>query len=339
MLAPCRHPNLNPPIFILLTAPTAHLPFQVAWLCWFALSLTCFMVCLWLLRHEGLLLGGKHGLIRLGLAWLLYFPTLTNFFLGQVAFQVMLPLMSGWLALRRGQLVVAGVWLGLAASLKPFAGLFLPCLLMLGIWRATFAMLMTCLAFGLIGLLAGGWDVYESYFDALRTVNWQASSWNASLAGFFSRPFGGSENAPLYDTPGLAHALTSVVSLGVLAVLGVSVWRIRCLASQERADLLISLCLPAMLLLSPLGWLYYFPLLLPCVLILLRAATSMANPQQYRIALLATLLLSTMPNWFIPAKDMNDPLDWFGASGIYTIALLQFFALAAIRAYQISRRG
>lgn len=329
---PCSHPNLNPPIFILLTAPLAYLGFDRAWLFWFIVSLACLATTIGLVQRERLIPHGLASFLYASLACLLYVPTLASLFIGQVTFQILLPIVLGWLSLRRGQDWAGGAWLGLAASLKPFVGLCLLVLMVLRNGRATLSMIGVGLACIALGWLVGGWATYRDYLEALQSVSWHAASWNASLAGFFSRPLGGSTNIPWLDAPELARALTRLVSQAVLVLLGMAAWRNRDRAAVERADTLMALSPPAMLLLSPLGWLYYFPFLLPCALVLWRAGVNMPNPGHYRLALSATLILSSMPSWIITAKQMNDPLDWFGAPGFYTIALLQLFALAVIAA-------
>ena len=338
-LPTCFHPNLNPPFFILLTVPLAWLGFQGAWLLWFGLSLACLAGSVALIHREQLIPGGMAMFGAVSLAFLLYVPTLASFFLGQVTFQVMLAVVLGWRALRHGRDWAAGAWLGLAVSVKPFVGLLVVGLFLLGNKRALMAMLLAGLACGALGWLAGGWEAYRDYLAALRTISWQAASWNASFAGFFSRPLGGSQNIPWIDAPAWAQGLTNLSSLAVLAAYALAIRRTLPLAPALRADWLLALSLPAMLLISPLGWLYYFPFLLLPALVLWRVSGPMMQPRRFREALVVTLVLSSFPSRLMPAGQMNDPLDWLGASGIYTLALLQFFTLAAINAYQISCRS
>jgi hypothetical protein len=185
---------------------------------------------------------------------------------------------------------------------------------------------------GLIGCVAGGFSIYKDYVDALGSVNWHAASWNASLAGFFSRPFGGSQNLPWIDAPWLARGLTWAASLGVLFCYLRSMWRIRNLNADLRADWLLVSSVPAMLLISPLGWIYYFPMLLPGALIMWRSSPTASNPGRYRLALLCSLILSSVPGELLLAKEINHPLEWFGPSGFYAVALVQLFMLACMAA-------
>lgn len=329
-LPTCFHPNLNPPVFILLTAPLASLGFEAAWLLWFGLSSACLAGIVGLIQREQLIPAGATAYGLASLASLLYVPTLACFFLGQVTFQVMLATLLGWRALRHGRDWAAGAWLGLAVSLKPFFGLLAVGLFLLGNKRALTAMLFAGLASGALGWFAGGWKAYRDYLEALRGISWQAASWNASFAGFFSRLLGGSQNIPWIDAPAWARGLANMASLAVLAVYTLAIKRTLTLAPGPRADWLMALSLPAMLLISPLGWFYYFPLLLLTALVVWRASGAMTLPNSFRWALVASLALSSFPSWLIPAKQMSDPLDWFGATGFYTVALLQLFALGVM---------
>jgi hypothetical protein len=336
-LPPCIHPNLNPPFFILLTAPLAYLGFEAAWGVWFFLSLICLFSAVRLMQRQELIAPGLAAFGWVSLGFLLYFPTVASFFLGQVTFLVMLPMLLGWVALRQQRNGTAGAWLGLAASLKPFVGLIWLGLTLQKNGRAAGAMLLTGFVCAVIGLLPGGWDAYIDYSAALHAINWQAASWNASLAGFISRPLGGSQNIPWIDAPGWARGLTTLATLATLALYVRAVRQCNSLTVRARSDWLLALSLPAMLLVSPLGWLYYFPLMVFTVLVLWRSSGGMAHPNAFRWALAATLALSTIPSWLIPAKQMNDPIDWFGPTGFYTVVLVQFLVLAALSVSHASR--
>lgn len=328
----CVHPNLNPPFFIVLSAPLAKLAFEPAWLLWFTFSITCLWSVIALLWREDLLAKSKMALGLQVAASMLYMPTLVNLVMGQVTFQTMLPMMLGWAALRHRHDRSAGVWLGLAVSLKPFLGLILVGLVFQRNYRAASAMVVMGLICGLIGCLAGGLSIYQDYVDALGSVNWHAASWNASLAGFFSRPFGGSQNVPWIDAPWLARGLTWVASLMVLNVYLKLMWRMKDLDAVQRADWLLATSVPAMLLISPLGWIYYFPMLLPGTLIMWRSSQAVSFPGPYRKALLCSLILSSVPGELILAREINHPLEWFGPSGFYAVALVQLFMLACMAA-------
>ena len=336
-LPPCLHPNLNPPFLILITAPLAYLGFDAAWNALFMMSLVCTLAVVRIIQREQLIPAGAASFAWVSVGYLLYLPTLISFFLGQVTFIVMLPMVLGWVALRNQRDAAAGAWLGLAASLKPFVALIWLGLAVQKNARAAGAMILAGLVCAVIGLLPGGLSAYLDYSKTLHTIDWQAASWNASLAGFFSRPLGGSQNIPWIDAPEWARGFTTVATLAILAVY---VWALRqskALTVLSRSDWLLALSLPVMLLASPLGWLYYFPFLLITVLVVWHASSALPNSGQFRWALAVTLILSSIPSWLVPAKQMNDPLDWFGATGFYTVALLQLLGLTVLAMRPASR--
>ena len=91
-----------------------------------------------------------------------YFPTFANSSYGQLTLFLLLDVTLAWLALRNGKNQAAGCWLGAAASIKPFFGLFLIALLISRNWRAASAFIAVCgLGFLLGGLLAG----FSAYLD------------------------------------------------------------------------------------------------------------------------------------------------------------------------------
>ena len=193
---------------------------------------------------------------------------------------------------------------------------------------------------GLFGAAFLGFDAYTAYLDCLAQVNWQAVSWNASLSGFFSRIFGGSLNEPWIDVPLLARTLTLATSLIVLALYGQILVQAHRLPKEEGADILLSATIPAMLLLSPLGWMYYFPMLVFTVLALWRNRSAFAQQRLFYWGFVAMIGLSGMPSELVPSTSMNEPLQWFGTAGIYfytlIIALLMTRAMVRRLAGQVT---
>jgi len=328
-LKPCWHPNLNTPFMTALLAPLTYLDFPAARLLWLTLSALAVWLSLYLLGREGLLPKcWTLGFTALLAAFWGYFPSFITVLHGQVTFLVLLPLVLGWVMLRQGRNLAAGAWLGLAVSLKPFVGLFLLGLAAQCNWRACMGLLLACLVCFVLGGAAAGFDTYLVYRDILNHVNWQSASWNASLFGFFTRLFGGSENIPWHDAPRLAHGLSLAGSLTLLALYLRAVWDSRGWPLPAKADLLAAASIPAMLLISPLGWIYYFPLLLITITVLGARAGHGGDwrPWAYAVA----MTLSGVPSWLIKSKDMNDPLDWFGAPAMYMFSLIFLFTMVVL---------
>ena len=288
------HPNLNPPFFTLLLSPLGWLSHQAAFWIWSLLSLVCGVIGTVLIQRTSGKQDTDYTLIMLILL-LAYFPTFNNILIGQTALLVFMLVAGGWVAARQGRERLSGVLLGLAFAIKLFLGLFIVYFLLQRRWRLATWFLITVAASWLLGLAALGLESYEHYRQALAAVTWQSYTGNASAYGFFSRIFGGSYSIPLIDAPVLGKVLSYLLTAILLVLLA---WLLRPgqrIATTVRADLGFSFTLVAALLISPLGWMYYFPLLLVPFFVLFRLAYAYELPQKFKLGLLLVLLVSSFP--------------------------------------------
>jgi hypothetical protein len=158
----------------------------------------------------------------------------------------------------------------------------------------------------------------------LSNITWYAASWNASFLGFFTRIFGGSENVPLVNLPTVAQTLTRMGSLLLILCLAWLAWPRSQESSPDRFDLGFSLTITGMLLISPLGWMYYFPTLLIPAVVAWRVVRGLEARIWYQAIIILAWLLSTIPHALIPAPQMDSPQLWFFWAGVYFYALLLF---------------
>jgi hypothetical protein len=330
-LKPCLHPNLNPPFFGVLTRPLGYLDPGTAWWVWGVLSLLSFGAALWLIWHaDSRLPPPWYAPALFVIGAFAYFPVSANFLYGQMGFFIFLPITLSWRALRAGREQAGGAWLGLAVGLKPFTGLLLPLLLLNGRWRATLAAAGS-LALNLIaGGLAGGFDAYVEYTRALGSVTWFGASWNASFQGFFMRILGGAENTPWMDLPWLAMGLTVCFNLTVIAILAWLAWRSRRQHPEFSADLVFATALPAMLLVSPLGWLYYMPVLILSAWVLWRFSAALPKRRTYRGLMLLGYGLTSLPALLIVQRDIHGYPRWFWEASYYFYGLSVVFIAAVL---------
>ena len=336
------HPNLNPPLLALLVAPLTLLGLQWAYAVWVALSLVsglCACALLW----RGVRQADRKDseLVWLWLAFLVYFPTYTAVTLGQVTTFLFLALAGAWLAARRGRGRLAGVLVGVAVSLKPFVVLLVVFFALQRRWRVVAWSVGTALCAVLVTLPFVGAAAYREYFTVIRSVTWFGNSWNASYSSFITRILGGSENVPLVNAPVFAHGLVLLCSAATLVWLAWLTWPRaatrpvsveapfdfaqggKASTSTTRAasfDLGYGLTLTVMLLVSPLGWMYYFPLLLvPGYTVW--SLTRHGSMRPLRRGLLVAWALSTIPTSMVRATDVNDPRGWFTSNSVYFYAL------------------
>jgi hypothetical protein len=321
------HPNLNPPFQTVLLSPLGHLDYRTAYVLWGALSLAGALV-------GALLVGASVGppgrrvswALLLTLVLFLYFPTFISIFSGQWSLLPFAFLVGAWVAWRSGRQALAGGILGAIAAIKLFFGAFFLLFLARREWRAGVGFVVSWTACTTLALLVTGWSALLRYLGILGDAVWYSASWNASFMGFFSRIFGGSEGAPLLDMAWLTPVLH--YGLGGLSVFGLFWLSRRSARSREVAyldDLTFSFCIVIMLLVSPFGWMYYFPFLLIPLAVLWRASSSLEHPWRYRIWVVLAWALSTVPRFIMRLEDMEGDLAViFGWAGAYFYALVLF---------------
>src|SRR5262249_34860404 len=109
-----------------------------------------------------------------------------------------------------------------------------------------------------------GLRVTLSWFETLRGLSGKTTHVvNASWPGLAARLFSVdiSQPDPVYTPLVVAPQIASAVSLGgALAIAVVSAWAIQ---RQKSRDAHWAILFASMLLMSPLGWMYYIPLLIP----------------------------------------------------------------------------
>lgn len=328
----CLHPNLNPPFFAVLAWPLAYLDYATAWAVWSVASVACGLLgaaCL-VQTYARQKTGRAWRIPLVCLALFAYFPTYVSLTYGQTTLFVLLLLVLGGRSLRQGDDVHAGVWLGLAVSLKPFVALALLAMLFAGYLRAFRVAFVTCALAAAMGLILVGWDDHQDYVKIAGDVTWLAASWNASFAGYFSRILGGSENVPWLQASMVAKLLSIMSSVAVLTAIGVLLHRTKNLGRGARVDALFALVVPAMLLLSPLGWLYYFPLLAISCVVIWRLSRELTFGRYLRYAILAVAAITAIPRVLEPARAMNSEFYWFWGGAVYNYALLAFFVMVSV---------
>jgi hypothetical protein len=327
------HPNLNLPFQTLLTAPLGLLEHGAAFWAFSVLSMVCGLISVVLLSNAKPESTDRKWVALIYTVLLLaYYPTWVNARLGQTSLIILVPIAFAWLAGRQRHDQAAGIALGIAISLKPFVGLFFIALLAWRRWRLLFWCVVSFLSCSLIALVGLGTDAYQDYLAVSRQVTWYSASWNASLLGFFTRLFGGSENTPLVNQPWIAWGLTAFVSAGLVAAVWWVYSRLYSGHSTVNWDLGFSVTIVAMLLISPLGWMYYFPLLLVPLVAGWTASSSM--PRWSRAPLVVAWALSTAPLSLVAPADMNISLASITWESVYFYALALFVCALCLVAQQ-----
>lgn len=324
--------NLNPPFFTLISFPFAYLSYTHALLLWtfFSLLAGCLSVLLIQQKLDPPSLHSLPSCLLLLIAFVSYFPTFATLQFGQVSLILLPFLVLAWRAAHGQKSTTAAIFLGLAASLKPFIALFFLYFLIRKEWRALGVFILTILVCALIAAVFLGVNTYYAYYQVGHQIAWAASNWNVSIYGVLLRLIGGAEaNTPLIPIHGLfTGAYLFLSGLLVLALY----WFLRPIQgvdARKKTDLDFSLILIAMLLLSPLGWMYYFPFLSIPFLVLWHFSKKGFYPIALPLLLAALLLLSNIPITLIPTNEIkaNNALSVFLGSMLYFAVLIGSMSL------------
>ena len=285
--------NLNSPLFNSLLIPLGYLPYTASVFVWEMISLLAGIV--------GILLVIKAVNLPLlplnyALAWililLLYHPVYVNLILGQVGL-VLLPLfVIAWRYARNGKIIAAGLLLGILSALKPFFGLFIFYFFWRREHRGILAFVAAFITSIMVGLLCYGFQSYVEYYHVFSFVDWYAANWNASLFGFLQR---------IIAPPRLASIIYCIFS--ILLIIGLRYFLtyplpiVSTLPKQQlKADLDFSMISIVMLLLSPLGWIYYFCFLVISFATLWRALPYTRHSVAISWITIGALFLTNLPS-------------------------------------------
>ena len=264
---------------------------------------------------------GTAGLWMLLLA---YFPTWVDVRLGQWGLICLALASLVWRKTIQGDDRAAGAVLGVLCGIKIFAGFLVVYFVFCRRWRVVSWFMGTFTLTLLLPLAFWGSAPYLDYLRLLPDVTWWAASWNASMRGVLSRVFGGSEVVPWIDAPLLGRAIELFGS----AVLVGSTYRIARRAKPGGGEMAFSLgfgfALVAMLLVSPLGWIYYFPVLLLPMAVVIQWSHTRAGLARTRRILLGAWILTSLPVPLIPAQSMDSDWFWSYLASIYCFGLLVF---------------
>jgi hypothetical protein len=278
------HPTPHPVPLGLLALPLCFWGFDRAAQLWCLFEILCLTVSLVLLARWWQGDAVKYKLVFL-CGWVLlgWGPVTEDLWAGQFNPILLLVLLLAWQALRQGQEIKGGVWLGCALAFKLMAWPVVLFLLWRRRWRSVLATGLTGLGFHLLSAsLIGFAGLLRYYTKAGPTVsalyrevdaNYSASSFGWRLfADTTSAFYVGNKIAPLMHWPAAAKLCSILFPLLVLAF---GLWLAHKCQSFDTAFALL-LCIS--LLVNPVAWNHYFVLLLLPLAILARRLQQMDFP-------------------------------------------------------------
>ncbi|MBL7481506.1 glycosyltransferase family 87 protein [Legionella bononiensis] len=297
--------NLNPPFFLQLISPLARFNIKTASSLWFGISLISgiwgALLSLHLISPATYF---KHHWLTYLFIYLAMYSTLMNTSYNQIGGILLFFVSVGYYFYLQQRDYWAGFLWGIIIAIKLFPALLFIFAFSQKRYTLIAVMLLTVLLACLWPLLARGPEIYALYFKMILNIPWQGGNWNASISGFLFRLF----------TLEYAHQhlfLIKIIYLCVsLVLLAWYIKKINFFRDRSEHHRAFCLTLTLMIMMSPMGWLYYFSLLLiPLTFLWLTL-------NQYpKISLL----------WIICIFLINAPLPYFSSNDmdpfIYRISL------------------
>jgi hypothetical protein len=213
-------------------------------------------------------------------------------------------------------------------------------LIALRLWRTLATAITVVLCLYVAGACLFGVDAYVDYALVASNVTWTASNWNGSWFGFFDRFFSAQAHSNWPEDKPLSKAL------GVAcAMLTVTVWLLITHRRKKRdtaanaIDTFFALGLPTTLLASPLGWVYYFPMLTMCGFIAWVHANHINQSRTAHLSLIVPLTMVMAPISLKPTPSPLIPAAWWGIDGWYFYTLITITVVCAMITNQTRKRN
>lgn len=250
-------PNLNPPIVLFLFSPLAKFSYSTALLIWinlsFFLGLIGAGIAFYYAAPNDFL---KKNCLYFYLIYFACFSTIINLILMQFGTLLLFFMMLGYHFYLRNQDFLSGLTWGLIICFKLFPALLIFFVLKQKRVKVFFFIVLTVFLASAIPYFFYGRLIYSQYLSLMSSVFWYGDNWNASLLGYIVRLLVNQNdirtNMVLID---LIYAVLFFITFLVY---------LKQLGSQTKYSpnhQPFCLTITMMLLMSPFGWIYYFPIL------------------------------------------------------------------------------
>jgi hypothetical protein len=245
--------NVASPAWHLVVWPFTALPPSWAFLAWLLANLLGWALSLRICVREWDLAIGRRWLPVIMIALLASPLVASAFHTGQYVGLLMLPATCAWRAARRGRWTQAGLWLGAVAAHKPFVLALLAWMAWHRLWPGAAGGVAPIAVTGLLGAIVFGTHSYTEWSAALAgTSQWTYFEGNASIWAPWARAFEPQPEFAFVDRPSVV-APSSIASAAAIGAL--SWWSLR--RRWHATDAEWSALWLAVVLMSPLGWIYY----------------------------------------------------------------------------------
>lgn len=309
--------NLNPPFTLWLISFAAQFNYLTALAIFAALYTILGLIAATLsFRYAFPAEFFKKNRLYLYLIYLSFYATMMNTLILQLGMVLFFFIMIGYHFYVKKRDCLAGFCWGIIVAIKLFPALLFFFVLKQRRIKVLITMIVTVAVAFLIPILVYGSKIYYDYFSMITRVLWYADSWNGSIYGFIFRIF--------VDTHDLAQNLIVIKCVYLSIFLLVLGWYLKKMGPTETQ--LINhqpfcLTIVMMLLLSPFGWLYYFPVLaFPLALTWTSTLNQTSNKQ--KLGWLLSLFFINFPMQYITDHEMIYFADRIGIFSFYFYGLL-----------------
>jgi hypothetical protein len=321
--------NLNPPFFSIIFSIFSHSTYGEGFIYFTIVNMLIGLLGLFIFYEDfHLVTFSSYRFLWLMLFFFGFYPTYMNLSyaqFGMVTFLLVVLLRRFTL---RKQAVALGVTLGFACSVKLFFFIFLGYYFLLRQWQVLLIAMLVFFSIQGLGVYCCGIASYNAYFHVLQSIDWQAASDNGSISGVLSRFLGGGETVNL-SVWQLGYLRKILFSLSALVIVGHIIGMVLNDKDHLQKGLLSELhfhvVLVAMLLLSPLGWRYYFSFYILTGIFLLSYLERRSQAFGLFLCVLPAIVFISMPGvivsrqYIIPFREMisNYSFAFYGLLFLY----------------------
>ena len=317
--------NLNPPIVLSLASILTLLDYHTAVVVWSLLSFIMGLIgANFVVRFVFSKLFIQKNRLYLYSIYLLFYPSIMNTVIAQFgAILLFLAMLGYYFYLKKADLACAVTW-GSLVAIKLFPALLFCLVLVHKRYKLFLMMAGVFLLLTFLPLCFFGTELYQQYLSMMSRVLWYGDNWNASLYGYLFRLFidvhNRGQDLLWIEVPYLLLFMTIIAGFILF---------LKNKRSTPHFD--FALTLMTMLLLSPFGWFYYFPLLiLPLALSWNLIFSDEKRRVKYEFIWLLALFLLNAPLGYTTADKLGSVFTKLTLHSLHFYGLLTLILLFLI---------
>ena len=283
--------NAHPPFAAILMYPFSFIGFQNAAVIYTLITIVGMLMVIFLLfKTENIPFYYAPLMVLFIAAWP---PFQVNLYLGQISVLITLFVAAGWFFYKKGNQILAGIFIALAAMIKFYPGILIVYFLINKKYKAFIASLIGVGIIFVLTIVISKHDWIHFIIDVIPqdVQYWQTNMENLSINGFFSKlllPMSSYNN-----TKQLAVLVSPFLrTTYVYVATGLLVLFVILNMKKYDNDLGFSLFLILAMLISPICWNYYFTLLLISFVVLIKELLKKNNTYEILLFVASLLLMS-----------------------------------------------